>query len=166
MRRLTVRPVGRFWPSGADVAVAAAFAVVAEVELRVSSPNLFKGTLPLAIDSFLVLLPIVAVCWRRASPFASSVGVAAAITLTGAVFHGTICFFGGLLPFLLTLYSASAWARPPRDRLALLVPVALLAPMAAYVRTFDFPGDLVFGTVVSTAAWGGRTAGAALAPSK
>jgi len=141
------------WPAGTDVAVAVAFAVVAQVELRVSSQNIFKGTAPLAADSILVLVPTAALCWRRAAPFAASVGLAAGMTLTGAAFHGTICFFGGLLPFLITLYSASAWARHPFDRLAALVPVALVLPMPAYVPAFNFPGDLVFAAVACAGAW-------------
>ncbi len=140
-------------PMPVDVTVAAVFAVVAEVELRLSSQNVLNGTVPVAVDSVLVLIPLVAMSWRRVAPFTACVVMAVALTAVGAGLGGTFCFFGGLLPFLVLVYSASASARSPYDRLVLLVPLALVAPMHAYISTFRIPADLIFATVVSLAAW-------------
>ncbi len=139
--------------TGFDIATAVGFAVVAEVELRVSTQNIFAGTLPLAADSVLVLAPILPLVWRRVRPFAAAAAVACALTVIGAVFHATVLFFGGLLPFLLALYSASAYARAPLGRLALGLPVLLLAPMPLYIKSFRVPTDYVFAAVASGLAW-------------
>jgi signal transduction histidine kinase len=139
--------------TGFDVATAVGFAVVAETELRVSTQNIFAGTLPVAADSVLVLLPVLPLVWRRIRPFAAAVAVACALTVIGAVFHATVLFFGGLLPFLLALYSASAYARAPLGRLVLGLPVLLLAPMPLYIKSFRVPTDYVFAAVASGLAW-------------
>lgn len=152
MRRVTRRLGGAGW-SEFDVALAVAFAVVAEAELRVSTQNIFTGTRSIAADSVLVLVPPVALIWRRSHPFAAAVAVAGALTVVGAGFHGTVLFFGGLLPFLVALYTASAYARTPLDRIVLGLPVLLIGPMPLYIDTFRVPGDYVFATVASVFAW-------------
>ncbi|MFI5694665.1 sensor histidine kinase [Kribbella sp. NPDC051586] len=140
-------------PAPADIALAVAFAVVAEVELRVSSQNILAGHVPVAVDSLLVLVPLVPLAWRRAAPIEACVAVAAGLTLVGAAFGGTLCFFGGLFPFLVTVYSASAWARAPWDRAALAVPVLLMAPMHWYIPDFRLTYDAGLGLVLSGMAW-------------
>jgi signal transduction histidine kinase len=150
------RLVGRLpapTPTPVDVTIAVAFAVVAELELRLSSQNVFEGTVPTGVDSVLVLLPLVNLAWRRSLPFASCLTMAASFSVVGAGLHGTICFFGGFFPFLVLLYSASAWARTPYDRLVLLVPVLLVAPMPLYVPTFFVPSDFIFSLSVSLGVW-------------
>lgn len=136
-----------------------AFAVVAEVERAASTTNIFAGTLTPAADCVAVLLPLLPLLTRRRYPFGSALAVAALITLLGAGLHATIPFFGGLFPFLVVLYSASAWAAAPRQYAALAVPLALLGPMPLYISSFLVPGDYVFGLVASAFAW---TAGQAV----
>ena len=141
------------WPAASDVAIAAAFAVVAEVELRTYSQSVLAGDVPLAVDTWLVLLPLVPLAWRRAAPFAACLAMALVITAVGAGLGGTICFFGGFFPFVAAVYSASAWARSPWDRVTLCVPVALMVPMHWYVPDFRLPSDLFFGVGLSAMAW-------------
>jgi len=148
MGTMTVR-----WPTSMDVALAVAFAVVAEVELRTYSDTVLPGTVPLSIDSWLVLLPVAALAWRRAAPFQACVAMAGALTLVGAGLGGTICFFGGFFPFVVSVYSASAWARAPWDRASAVVPVVLMAPMHWYIPDFRIPADLIFGISLSGMAW-------------
>jgi signal transduction histidine kinase len=140
------------WPWATDVALAVAFVVVAELEMRISDQNIMPGTVPIGVDSLLVLLPVVPLAWRRASPFPACVAAAVAMSTVGLV-HGTVCFFGALLPFLLLVYAAAAWARAPYDWLVVAVPLALVAPMDLYNPEFRVPADLIFALVVSLAAW-------------
>jgi signal transduction histidine kinase len=140
------------WPGATDAALAVAFAVVAEVEMRVSGQNIMPGTVPVGVDSVLVLLPVAPLAWRRIAPFPATVVAAGAMTGLGLA-HGTVCLFGGLLRSLLLLYAAAAWTRAPYDRLVAVVPVALAAPMDLYNPDFRVPTDLVFALVVSLAAW-------------
>ena len=152
MRRATHRPSGAGWVDF-DVALTVVLCVVAEIELRVSTQNVFAGRRSLAADSVLALVPVLPLIWRRVRPFASAAAVACGLTVVGAVFHATVLFFGGLLPFLIALYSASGYARAPIDRLALGLPALLIAPMPLYVETFRVPADYVFATVASVCAW-------------
>jgi signal transduction histidine kinase len=135
------------------VVLAIAFGVVAELEIRLYGQSVLPGHVGLALDSLLVLLPLVPVAWRRAAPLGACVAVAGGLTLVGAALGGTVCFFGGLFPFLVVLYSASAWAHAPRDRMAAAVPFLLMAPMHWYVDDFRIPSDLVFGLSLSGMAW-------------
>jgi signal transduction histidine kinase len=139
------------WPTSGDVALAAAFGVVAEVELRLYDLPILAGTVPRAVDSLLVLLPLVPVAWRRAAPLGAALAMALAVTAVG-VSGGTICFFSCLVPFLVLIYTASAWSRSPYDVVALAVPLALLLPMLAYDADFRLQ-DFVFAEVFTTAAW-------------
>ncbi len=111
----------------------------------------------MAVDSVLVLAPVLPLVWRRGRPFAAVVAVAFALTVVGAGFHGAVLFFGGLGPFLMALYSASAYARAQLDRVVLGLPVLLMGPMPLYVDTFRVPTDYVFGLFAS----GFRVAGGA-----
>ena len=139
------------WPTSTDVALTAAFAVAAEVELRVYDLPIVDGRVSPALDSLLVLAPLVPLAWRRAQPFAA---VLAMPVLTSAVglAGGTVLFFSTMLPFVLLMYAAATWSRSPRHLAALLAVVLLLAPMAAYAPDFG-PDDGVFGLVVGLAAW-------------
>jgi signal transduction histidine kinase len=144
----------RWRPARRDVALALAFAVVAEVELRDSSQNILPGTVSLGLDSVLVLLPLVPLAWRSLHPTAVLVTMAATLTLVGAVLHGTLAFFGGLFPFLTAVYTASSAARHPWDRLALPLALLFYAPMPFYVgKNFDGFTDLLFASALACAAW-------------
>ena len=139
--------------TAADVAVAVGFAVIAEGELRLTTQNIFAGTQSVTVDSLLVLAPVLPLVWRRVRPLAVVVTVACALTVVGAGLHGAVLFFGGLGPFLMALYSASAYARAPLDRIVLVLPVLLMGPMPFYVDTFRVPTDYVFGMFASALAW-------------
>jgi signal transduction histidine kinase len=140
-------------PAAPDIAIAVVFAVAAEVELRTYSQSVLAGDVPLGVDTWLVLLPLVPLAWRRAAPFAACVAMATVLTVVGAGLGGTICFFGGFFPFVASVYSASAWARSPWNRVTLAVPVALMVPMHWYVPDFRIPSDLFFGVGLSAMAW-------------
>jgi signal transduction histidine kinase len=139
------------WPTSVDVALAVAFGVVAEIELRVYDLPIVAGDVPIRVDSVLVLVPLAALAWRRAAPFGA---VLAMPVLTSAVglAGGTVCFFATMLPLVLLMYAAATWSRHPLHLVAPLTVVLLLGPMAAYSPDFG-PGDWVFGTVVAVAAW-------------
>jgi signal transduction histidine kinase len=139
------------WPTSTDVALAVAFAVAAEVELRVYDLPIVAGHVAPASDSMLVLAPLVPLAWRRASPFAAVVSMPLVVTAVGLA-GGTVCFFSTMLPFVFLMYAAATWSRSPWDVLALLAAVVLLAPMVTYARDFG-PNDWVFGLVVASAAW-------------
>lgn len=140
-------------PSPTDLVLAVGFAVVAEVELRTYNQSVLRGHVPLGVDSWLVLLPLVPLAWRRAAPFVACVSMAVVLTFVGAGLGGTICFFGGFFPFVASVYSASAWAPGPWDRVSVAVPVALMVPMHWYVPDFRIPSDLFFGVGLSAMAW-------------
>jgi signal transduction histidine kinase len=139
------------WPTSGDVVLAAAFGVVAEVELRLYDLPILPGDVPVAVDSVLVLLPLFAVAWRRAMPLAAAVAMTLIVTAVG-VSGGTILFFSCMVPFLVLLYTASAWSQSPYDLVALAVPLVLLLPMLAYNADFRLQ-DLVFAEVFATASW-------------
>jgi signal transduction histidine kinase len=140
-------------PPAPDIALAVAFAVVAEIELHLASQNTFRGTVSSGSDSLLVLLPVVPLAWRRVYPFAALAAVAGVIVVVGAGVGGSVLFFGGLFPFLLALYSASLHARSPLDRFALAFPLLLVGPMPLWAHHFRVPGDYVFASVLSLLAW-------------
>jgi signal transduction histidine kinase len=134
-----------------DVTIAAAFAVVAEVELRLYDQPILAGTVSPGVDSVLVLLPLVPLAWRRQRPFAAVVVMTLIVTALGFA-GGTICFFATMLPFVLLMYAAAAWSESPYHVLALLSPLLLLGPMVGYDPEFG-PNDWVFGLVVAIAGW-------------
>lgn len=170
------RMVGRPWPSYAalvetagtgtgaswragdhrlevDAGVAVAFAVVAEVELALSGANILAGSAAYPLDAVLVLLPLVPLVWQRVRPFAAVTGMAAMFAL-GALLGGSILFFGGFFPLLVAIYWCSAIAQPPWDRLVLLVPVLLIAPMPWWLSNFEAPYDYFLPAVTVLLAWG------------
>jgi signal transduction histidine kinase len=138
-------------PTSGDVVLAAAFGVVAEVELRLYDLPILPGHVDPALDSLLVLLPLVPIAWRRATPFAAAMALALVVTATGAS-GGTVLFFSCLVPFLVLLYTASAWSRSPYDVAVLGIPLVLLLPMLGYNADFRLQ-DFVFAEVFSVAAW-------------
>src|SRR5690349_12651383 len=105
-------PVRMCWPTSVDVALAVAFGVVAEIELRVYDLPIVAGDVPIRVDSVLVLVPLAALAWRRAAPFGA---VLAMPVLTSAVglAGGTVCFFATMLPLVLLMYAAATWSRHP-----------------------------------------------------
>lgn len=136
-----------------DVGVAVAFAVVAEVELALSGANILAGSAPYPFDAVLVLLPLVPLVWQRVWPFAAVTGMAAMLAL-GALLGGSVLFFGGFFPLLVAIYWCSAVARPPWDRLVLLVPVLLIGPMPWWLSNFEAPYDYFLPAVTVLLAWG------------
>jgi signal transduction histidine kinase len=139
------------WPRSVDVALAAAMGLVAEVELRIYDQPIHSGTVSLAADSLLVLVPLVALAWRRAWPFPAGMALPVLVTVVGLA-GGTVCFFSTMLTFVLLVYAAAAWARGPFDLVALVAPALLLAPMPLYDDRFG-ADDWAFGLVVGGAAW-------------
>lgn len=137
-----------------DVAIAIGFAVVAEIERSVSSTNVLHGTASSGLDSVLVLVPVCPLLWRRRHPFAALVATTAALGLVGGVFHGTICFFGGLFVLLTGLYAASSYAPAPADKVAFAIPFGLFGALPLFAGSyFRIPGDLVFATVLTSGTW-------------
>ena len=71
------------WPQSLDVALAVTMGVVAEVELRVYDQPIHAGSVPLDVDSVLVVLPVVALAWRRAAPFVAAVAAPVLVSVVG-----------------------------------------------------------------------------------
>ena len=141
-------------PQPLDVAITAGFVVVAQIERSVSSTNVLHGTVAPALDVALVVLPVLPLLWRRQHPFAGLVATTVALGLVGGVFHGTICFFGGLFALLTALYAASSYAVAPADKVAFAVPFGLFGTLPLFAGSyFQIPGDLVFATVLTAGTW-------------
>jgi signal transduction histidine kinase len=141
-------------PTLIDVAIAVGFAVVAEIERSVSSTNVLHGTAAPGLDRVLVVVPIIPLLWRRAHPFAALVATTAALGLGGGLFHGTICFFGGLFALLTALYAASSYADAPTDKVAFAIPFGLYGTLPLFAGSyFRIPGDLLFATVLTAGTW-------------
>lgn len=104
-----------------DAAITVGFAVVAEIERSVSSTNVLHRTAAAGLDAVLVVVPVVPLLWRRRHPFAVLVAMTVALAVAGGLFHGTICFFGGLFALLTALYTASSYAVAPVDKVALAI---------------------------------------------
>jgi signal transduction histidine kinase len=137
-----------------DVAITVGFAVVAEIERSVSSTNVLHGTAAPGLDRVLVVVPVIPLLWRRAHPFPVLVATTAALGLGGGLFHGTICFFGGLFALLTALYGASSYANAPADKVAFAIPFGLFGTLPLFAGSyFRLPGDLVFATVLTAGTW-------------
>lgn len=137
-----------------DAAIAVGFAVVAEIERSVSSTNVLHGTAAPGLDAVLVAIPVSPLLWRRRHPFGALVATTAALGLVGGVFHGTICFFGGLFALLTAVYAASSYAVAPADKVAFAVPFGLFGTLPLFAGNyFQVPGDLVFATVLTAGTW-------------
>ncbi|WP_161988599.1 sensor histidine kinase [Pedococcus bigeumensis] len=137
-----------------DAAIALGFAVVAEIERSVSSTNVLQGTAAPGLDAVLVVVPVVPLLWRRRNPFAVLVATTAALGIVGGLFHGTICFFGGLFALLTALYAASSYASAAADKVAVAVPFGLYGLLPLFAGSyFKIPGDLVFATVLTAGTW-------------
>ncbi len=141
-------------PQVPDAAIAAGFVVVAEIERLVSSTNVLHGSAAPGLDVALVVVPLIPLLWRRQHPFAVLVATTAALGIVGGLFHGTICFFGGLFALLTALYAASSYAMDPADKVAFAVPFGLFGSLPLFAGSyFQIPGDLVFATVLTAGTW-------------
>lgn len=137
-----------------DAAIAVGFTVVAEIERSVSSTNVLHGTAAPGVDMVLVAVPIVPLLWRRPHPFGALAATTVALGAVGGLFHGTICFFGGLFALLTGLYAASSYARAPADKVAFAVPFGLYGTLPLFAGSFfRIPGDLVFASVLTAGTW-------------
>ncbi|MDT7545798.1 MAG: hypothetical protein QOE99_1908 [Actinomycetota bacterium] len=144
-----------------DAATAVGFAVVAEIERAVSSTNVLHGTAAPRVDVVLVVVPVIPLLWRRRHPFPALVATTASLGIEGGLFHGTICFFGGLFALLTALYAASSYAVAPADKVAFAIPFGLYGTLPLFAGSyFRIPGDLIFATVLTAGTWlagqGGR----------
>ena len=119
-----------------DVAITVGFAVVAEIERSVSSTNVLHGTAAPGLDRVLVVVPVIPLLWRRAHPFPVLVATTAALGLGGGLFHGTICFFGGLFALLTALYGASSYANAPADKVAFAIPFGLFGTLPLFAGSY------------------------------
>ncbi|MGZ4572481.1 MAG: sensor histidine kinase [Blastococcus sp.] len=134
-----------------DAAVAAAFSVLALLELRLHWDDGYSYGSP-AWNIPLLLAVTVPVAWRRRAPGAALAVAFGAVVVPSLFVAHTLFFFGGLLPLALLVYSAARQL----DRYALAVlagAVALLAVYPLRVPPFD-AGDYAFGAVLFGAAWG------------
>jgi signal transduction histidine kinase len=137
-----------------DAAIAVGFTVVAEIERSVSSTNVLHGTAAPGVDMVLVAVPVVPLLWRRLHPFDALVATTAALGVVGGLFHGTICFFGGLFALLTALYAASSYADAPADKVAFAIPFGLYGTLPLFAGSyFRIPGDLVFASVLTAGTW-------------
>ncbi len=136
-----------------ELAPALIFAVVGQVELRLSTPEAYRGSASLTASSVAALLVSLPLAWRRRAPFGVLVTVAAALVLPRLVLDTTVLFYGGLFPLLFALFSASCNARSPRDRLALLVPAATLAGLSLAIPSFRIGSEYAFSAAAFGSAW-------------
>jgi signal transduction histidine kinase len=146
----------RYLPRGVlplDLALALVFAAAGQLELQLSTSSAYRGSASLAasgVAGLLVSLPLVL---RRRAPLAVLATVAAALVLPRLVLDTTVLFYGGFFPALVALYSASCYARAPRDRLALLAPGAILVGLSLEIASFRTGGEYAFSTAAFAGAW-------------
>jgi signal transduction histidine kinase len=136
-----------------DIALALGFAAVGQAELRASMSQAYKGTASLAVNSVAAMLVSLPLVWRRRAPVIVLVTVAAAIILPRMAWDTTVLFFGGLFPLLVALYSASCYARAPRELFALLVPAATLVGLSIEIPAFRRGGEYASTVGAFAGAW-------------
>ncbi len=143
-------------PSGVsplDLAIALAFALIGQLELVLSTPEAYRGSAPHAVSAAAALLVSLPLIWRRQAPMAVLVTAATAIVLPRVIFDTTVLFYGGLFPVLMALFSASCYAEVPRDRLALLAPVGILAGLSLAIPSFRIGSEYAFTIAAFGGAW-------------
>lgn len=133
--------------------IAFGFAIIAEIEVRVSTQTIFTGSISRWWDSLLVLLVVVPLAWRRRRPFLVVVLMGLFMTLSPAVFRGSVLFWAGLFALMLGTYSAARYAPRPWDKLALVSPAVTLGLMPLWIPQFRVPSDYLFGAVLLLASW-------------
>lgn len=143
--------IGRVSPL--DAMLVAGFCAVGMLELRLPAAEAYRGTAPVAVDASVVALTALALLWRRRAPLRALIAVAAALVLPRLLLDSSVLFYAGLFPFLVALYSASCYARPPLDRWALLVPATLIAAFSLAIPSFRSPNEYAFSTAVFLAVW-------------
>jgi signal transduction histidine kinase len=152
---MTPRLRVRRWrePAAVDVALTAAFAVVAVVELHVSNSTIFEGSLADPWATAAALAVVAPLLWRRRRPFLTAVLVGLLMSVPPALLDGGILFWGALFPLLLAVYSGARYAQRPWDTLVLLAPALTVGLMPLWVPTFDIPGDYFFCAVLTVPSW-------------
>ncbi len=148
----TVATVWRTRRQAADVALALAFVLAGQLEVAFGSVG-YAGTAPPRLSALLAALIPLPLCWRRRAPLTSLVLAGAALGLPTLLVDSSIPFWGGYVVLDVALYSASRYARHPRDKWALLVPVGAIACVAAAHPSFRSGNEIVFSTVVFGLGW-------------
>jgi len=138
---------GRAIRSRLDIGIAAAVAVIGQLDVWASGQtgaNLV-GSRPVVSACYLVTA--VALAWRRSAPLAVAYVVLAVAGLQALVL-GASEGQGVLLPALVAMYSVGAYAELPRS----LVPLALL-PVALATRELRNPDNTDLSNVLDALAW-------------
>ena len=136
-----------------DLALALGFVAVGQVELRLSSTPVYGGSASVAVSSAAAVLASLPLVWWRRAPLAVLAVITIALVVPAVAFDAAILFYGGFFPQLVALYGASYLARPPRDRLALLSPVAILVALAVAIETDRSAGQYALPVGVWAGAW-------------
>ena len=145
MRTLTGRPsVGhsaRLLPPRLDLAIAAAFLLLATIEALTAG-----GPLPLAVHLVVAGLAMVALAWRRSFPL-----LVAVVTVAANFVVNPEGQFSTLLALVLVTYSLGLYSSPPRTYVGLVVMVTSL--MAASVAEGFEPSDAAAALVFLVGPW-------------
>ena len=141
-----------------DVGVAVALLVVGQIELLLHADDGYHGTAS-ALASALALAPLpLTLAGRRSWPWASFLLASVAIVVPGLVIDRSLPFYGGLLVYAFSTYSASRFAQP---RAAMAVPAVVAVAYALLVLgtpAFAEIGQVVFLLVAFGLAWAGGQA--------
>jgi signal transduction histidine kinase len=136
----------------ADVALTAVLIVAGQVEVLYGSVG-YQGSAPAAISAVLAALIPLPLLWRRRAPLFALVLVGLAIGLPNLVVDRSIPFWGGPMTLDVAVYSASRYARPPRDKWALLVPPVAVGLVTLGVPEFRRLNEVVFSAGVYGVGW-------------
>jgi len=146
----------RFLPGGVeplDLLLALGFVAVGQVELRVYHDVVYRGSAPLAVSSAAAVLASLPLAWWRRAPLSVLATITAALLVPAVVFDAAILFYGGFFPQLVALYGASYLGRPPRDRLALLAPVAIFVGFTVAIPAIRSAGQYALPIAAWAGAW-------------
>lgn len=138
--------------STAGVGLAALLVVAGQLEVAFGSVG-YAGSAPRSLSALLAAPIPLPLAWHRRAPLLSLVGVGLLLALPTLVVDRSIPFWGGLVALDVALYAASRWARPPRDRVAVLVPVVTVALIATAIPTFRTWNEVAFSAVVFGLGW-------------